>query len=85
MAKRNCWGFTTLEEHQRLHNRIRKELPELLSRLVLEGQKEEASQLLVEWGTHQKKRYKIYNEARILLGLEKIEVDVEFLETEQNL
>lgn len=79
MAK-NCWGDTTLEEHHRLHNRIRNELPELLSRLATEGQQEEALRLLVEWGTFKKKRYEIYNEARVLLNMEKIEVDVEFLE-----
>lgn len=76
----NCWGNTTLEEHHRIHNKIRNELPELLSRLALEGQKEEALRLLVEWGTYKKKRYKIYNEARNLLGLEKVEIDVEVLE-----
>ena len=56
MAK-NCWGETTLEEHHRLHNRIRNELPELLSRLATQGQQEEALRLLVEWGTFKKKRY----------------------------
>ena len=77
---RNCWGNTTLEEHHRLHNRIRSELPELLSRLALEGQKDEALRLLVEWGTFKKKRYQIYNEARSLLNLEKVEIDVEVLD-----
>ena len=77
---KNCWGDTTLEEHYRIHNRIRNELPELLSRLALEGQEEEALTLLAQWGTHQKKRYKIYNEARVLLGMEPVKVDVEFLE-----
>ena len=77
---KNCWGDTTLEEHHRLHNRIRNELPELLSRLAQEGQEEDALRLLVEWGTNKKKRYKIYNEARLLLGMEKMEIDVEVLE-----
>lgn len=83
MAK-NCWGNTTLEEHHRLHNKIRNELPELLSRLALEGQKEEALNFLVEWGTFKKKRYKIYNEARSLLKMEQIEIDVEVLEGQDN-
>ncbi len=78
---KNCWGNTTLEEHHLIHNKIRNELPELLSRLAIEGQKKEALRLLVEWGTFQKKRYKIYNEARALLNMEKIEVDVEVLES----
>lgn len=81
---KNCWGDTTLEEHHRLHNRIRNELPELLSRLATEGQEEEALKLLVEWGTFKKKRYEIYNEARVLLNMEKIEIDVEFLEQKQS-
>lgn len=78
---KNCWGNTTLEEHHRIHNRIRDELPELLSKLVQEGHREEALRLLVEWGTFQKKRYKIYNEARILLNMGEIEVDVDVLES----
>lgn len=77
---KNCWGDTTLEEHHRLHNQIRNELPELLSKLALQGQTEEALRLLLEWGTFQKKRYMIYNEARTLLNMEKIEVDVEVLD-----
>jgi hypothetical protein len=77
---KNCWGDTTLEEHHRLHNRIRNELPELLSRLALEGKEEEALKFLLEWGTFQKKRYQIYNEARALLGMEKVAIDVEVLE-----
>ena len=77
---KNCWGNTTLEEHHRLHNRIRNELPELLSRLALEGKKDGALRLLVDWGTYKKKRYIIYNEARELLGLPKVEIDVEVLE-----
>lgn len=77
---RNCWGDTTLEEHHRIHNKIRNDLPELLSKLALNGQQEEALRLLTEWGTFQKKRYKIYNEARQLLGMEPIEIDVAFLE-----
>lgn len=68
---KNCWGDTTLEEHHRLHNRIRNELPELLSRLALEGKEEEALKFLLEWGTFQKKRYQIYNEARALLEWKK--------------
>ncbi|KUO58994.1 MAG: hypothetical protein APF84_05935 [Gracilibacter sp. BRH_c7a] len=76
----NCWGNTTLEEHHRLHNKIRNELPELLSRLAIEGQEEEAIRLLVEWGTFKKKRFEIYNEARVLLDMGRIEVDVEVLE-----
>ena len=77
---KNCWGNTTLAEHHRLHNSIRNELPELLSRLAIEGQEEEALRLLVEWGTNKKKRYELYNEARALLNMERIEVDVEILE-----
>lgn len=76
----NCWGDTTLEEHHRLHNTIRNELPVLLSRLATEGQEDEALRLLVEWGTYQKKRYKIYNEARALLNMKQIEIDVEVLD-----
>ncbi len=76
----NCWGDTTLEEHQRLHNMIRNELPVLLSRLALEGREEDALRLLVEWGTYQKKRYRIYNEARALLNMETIAIDVEVLD-----
>ena len=78
---KNCWGDTTLKEHHSLHNKIRNDLPELLSRLALEGQEEEALRLLVEWGTYSKQRYKIFNEARALLGMEKIEIDVEILES----
>ncbi len=78
--QKNCWGNTTLAEHHRLHNNIRNKLPELLSQLAIEGQEEEALRLLVEWGTNKKKRYVLYNEARALLNMEKIEVDVEILE-----
>jgi len=77
---KNCWGDTTLEEHHRLHTRIRNELPELLSRLALEGRPDDALRLLVDWGTFKRRRYQIYNEARQLLGMEKIEIDVEFLD-----
>lgn len=73
---KNCWGNTTLAEHHELHTRIRKEIPELLSKLAQEGKEEECLKLLVEWGTHQKKNHMIYNDARKLLQMQEKEIDV---------
>jgi hypothetical protein len=49
------------------HAQILTEIPELLSQLVLNGKKEEALQLLKEWGTHTKVNSDIWNEAKELL------------------
>jgi nickel-dependent lactate racemase len=46
---------------------IKTEIPTLLSKLVLNGKKEEALDLLIAWGTHQKDNQTIWNEAKALL------------------
>lgn len=46
---------------------IKTEIPVLLSKLVLEGKQEEALELLVAWGTHQKDNETIWREAKVLL------------------
>lgn len=49
------------------HAQIISELPELLSKLVLEGKKNEAMSLLVEWGNHSRPNSAIWSEAKEIL------------------
>lgn len=49
------------------HAQIISELPELLSKLVLEGKKNEAMSLLVEWGNHSRPNSVIWSEAKEIL------------------
>jgi len=46
---------------------MKTEIPELLAKLVLNNQKEDALALLIAWGTHQKNNEAIWNEAKALL------------------
>lgn len=52
------------------HVMIRGELPELLAQLASLGKREEALNLLVQWGTHSKANSKIWKEAKELLRKE---------------
>lgn len=47
---------------------IKIEIPVLLSKLILNGNKEDALALLIAWGTHQKDNQTIWNEAKALLA-----------------
>lgn len=46
---------------------IKTEIPVLLSKLVLEGKKEKALELLIAWGTHHKDNETVWREAKALL------------------
>lgn len=46
---------------------IKTEIPVLLSKLILNGKKEDALRLLIAWGTHEKDNKTIWAEARELL------------------
>ncbi len=43
---------------------IKNEIPELLAKLVLNDQKDEALKLLIAWGTHEKDNKTIWDEAK---------------------
>lgn len=49
------------------HAAIHSELPELLAKLANADRKEEALDLLIQWGTHAKPNSEIWKEARELL------------------
>ena len=51
----------------RQHAQVRSELPELLSKLVALGRKDEALNLLVQWGTHVRANSEVWGEAKELL------------------
>lgn len=46
---------------------IKNDIPVLLTKLVQGGQKEEALQLLIAWGTHEKNIETVYQEAKAFL------------------
>ena len=46
---------------------VKNDIPVLLSKLVLNGKREEALELLIAWGTHHKDNQTIWNEAKTLL------------------
>jgi len=46
---------------------IKTEIPVLLAKLVLNGERDKALELLIAWGTHQKDEVAIWNEAQTLL------------------
>jgi len=53
------------------HAQIKSELPELLSKLVILGRKDEAVDLLIQWGTHTLANSEVWERAKELLKVGK--------------
>ena len=53
------------------HVMIRGELPELLAELANLGKREEALNLLIQWGTHSRVNSEVWEEAKRLIKEEK--------------
>lgn len=58
----------TLQEEIQYHATIWTEIPKLLSDLADAGRKDDALNLLSQWGAHTKTNSEIWKEAKQLLG-----------------